>query len=422
MAGGMRAAVKWSAVQTVLRFVLGFASIKVTAVVIGPSGLALVAQLSNMVTLLKGVLASAITTSVVKETAREVAAGNAPPLDVWGTAARWLAGLTLVAGTLMVLASGYLSRWMFDRDDLTWVVPLMAIAVTSAALFDWVQSVLTGLKDYRLVAICQMVSAFVGAVIFIGLAYAFGLPGALAGTVLAMAASFGAVLWCTRIAGLRDVTQSLRRWQPALLRFMLGHYPMLLVHSAAVPLTALLVRSALIAELGVEQAGYWQAASRLTDMYTQVLLTALSMYVMPTLSGIGNSVKLRSAAYGIALKAAALTAAMAAGIYLNREWLVSIVFTKEFGPVRDLLGFMLLGDVCQIATWPLRAALVVQNRSVSYMAVAASAACCQIGLTHLLLPARGLIAAPMAYCATWLTVLGVLALIHRRTRAGASTE
>jgi PST family polysaccharide transporter len=157
-------------------------------------------------------------------------------------------------------------------------------------------------------------------------------------------------------------------------------------------------------------------------MYTQILLTALSMYVMPTLSGIGDSAKLRSAAYGIALKAAALTGVMAVGIYLGRDWIVAIVFTKEFGPVRDLLGFMLLGDVFQIATWPLRAALVAQNRSLSYMSVAAGAAGCQIALTYLLMAGHGLAAAPIAYCATWLAALGILALIHARRHSSASTE
>jgi hypothetical protein len=257
-----------------------------------------------------------------------------------------------------------------------------------------------------------MAAGLVGAVLFIGLSYGYGLVGALLGTALAIASSFLVALACAHVAGSREVAQSLRQWQPALLRPMIRHYPMLIVHSASVPLAALLVRAALIDGVGVEQAGLWQAASRLADLYTQVLLTALSMYVVPTLSGIRDAGRFRIAVFGMSLRVAVPVAVMGMAIYLGRAWIVEVVFSPAFGPVASLLGWMLLGDVFRLAAWPLRAALVVQNRAMSYMLVEGGAAVCQVGATHLLLAGYGLHAAPLAYCGTGLAVLCAVTLLH----------
>jgi polysaccharide transporter, PST family len=253
-------------------------------------------------------------------------------------------------------------------------------------------------------------------VIFIGLSYVFGLTGGLFGTVLAVASGLLVVLAIVRLSKAFEVSRCLTQWRPELLRPILAFYPMLLVHSAAEPLTLLLVRDALIDAAGTHQAGLWQATLRLSNMYTLVLVTTLSMYSLPTLSAIADPAKFRRVMIGMATKmgGAAVIAAMA--IYLCRDIVVRIVFTTEFLPVRNLLGWQLIGDVLMLAAWPLQSALMAQDRSRAYMAVEVAAAAMQISLTRLLLPGIGVSAAPAAYAATWAAGLVVLLLLHRQAR------
>jgi polysaccharide transporter, PST family len=241
--------------------------------------------------------------------------------------------------------------------------------------------------------------------------------GGLFGTILAVASGLIVILAIVRSAKAIQVSRCLAHWRPELLPSILAFYPMLLVHAAAEPLTLLLVRDALIGATGVDQAGLWQATLRLSNIYTLVLLTTLSMYSLPTLSAISDPGQFRKVMFGMAVKMGAATAAAALAIYLCRDLIVRVVFTTAFLPVRDLLGVQLLGDVLNLAGWPLHSALMAQNRSKTYMTLEVGVAVSQIALTHVLLPKIGVSAAPTAYATASGMALVALVLMHWRLRS-----
>src|SRR6185503_18524604 len=93
-------ALRWSTVQTVVRIALSFVSAKVSAIYLGPSGVALVAQIGNLVQVVQGAIGNGAQTAVVKLTA-EHQERREPVRDLWTTA------LTMVtcASLLYALAS-----------------------------------------------------------------------------------------------------------------------------------------------------------------------------------------------------------------------------------------------------------------------------------------------------------------------------
>jgi polysaccharide transporter, PST family len=417
MSSSLRSAFGWGSAQAAVRLVVGFVSIKVTAVFLGPAGIALVGQTGNFLTLLQGTLGNAIQTAVTKMTAEREAAGDLSHLPLWGTAMRLAIGLALAVGALVVLFHRPLSVWLFGQEDL-WPVVVLVGVILPFTMFTLVLSgILTGLKQFRLIAFTNMGTTVLGAAIFIGLSYTFGLMGGLFGTILAVASGLIVILAIVRSAKAIQVSRCLAHWRPELLPSILAFYPMLLVHAAAEPLTLLLVRDALIGATGVDQAGLWQATLRLSNIYTLVLLTTLSMYSLPTLSAISDPGQFRKVMFGMAVKMGAATAAAALAIYLCRDLIVRVVFTTAFLPVRDLLGVQLLGDVLNLAGWPLHSALMAQNRSKTYMTLEVGVAVSQIALTHVLLPKIGVSAAPTAYATASGMALVALVLMHWRLRS-----
>jgi len=416
VSSGLKSALVWSAAQTAIRLVLGFLSIKVTAVFLGAAGIALVGQAGNFISLLQGLLVNAIQTAVVKMTAERKDEHQEQSRQLWGTAIRLSTFLGVIVGVLVMLAHRPLSVWLFGREDLWPVVGLIGVILPIAMLYQVLNGVLTGLSQFRLIAFTNIGTAVLGAVVFIGLSYRFGLLGGLVGSTLSAGIGLIVVLAVARLSRAFQFTNLLPRWQSDLIPSIFAFYPMLLVHAATAPLTQLLVRDALIGSVGVNQAGLWQAGLRLSDMYTQVLLTALSMYSLPTLSGIKEPTRFRRELFGMVVKMGAITASLALAIFVCRDLILQVVFTTEFLPVRELMGFQLVGDVLNMAAWPMRSALMAQGRRKTYMSVEASAGIAQVGLTHLLLPALGLQAATTAHAGTWGMVLVVLLLLHRKGR------
>ena len=416
MSSSLRSAFGWGTAQAVVRMAVGFASIKVTAVFLGPAGIALVGQAGNFLTLIQGTLGNAIQTAVTKMTAEREGEGSLSHLPLWGTAMRLAIGLALVVGALVIVLHRPLSAWLFGREDLWPVVVVVGLILPFTMLNLALSGILTGQRSFRLVALTNMSTTVLGAAIFIALSYTFGLMGGLIGTVLAVGSGLLVILAIVRLAKAIPVTQCLALWRPALLPTIFAFYPMLLVHSAAEPLTLLLVRDALIGAAGADQAGLWQAALRLSNMYTMVLITTLSMYSLATLSAISEPVQFRRVMFGMAVKMGAATAAAAFAIFLCRDLIVHTVFTAQFLPVRDLLGAQLIGDVLNLAGWPLHSALMAQNRSKTYMTLEVGVAVSQIAVTHLLLPSTGVSAAPTAYAVASGVALFALVVLHWRLR------
>lgn len=416
MSSGLRSAFGWGSAQAATRMVVGFASIKVTAVFLGPVGVALVGQAANFLALMQGTLGNAIQTAVTKLTAEEEAATSSTHLPLWGTAMRLAIGLAVIAGALVIALHGPIATWLFGREDLWPVVALVGLILPFTMLNLVLSGVLTGLRSFRLVSFTNMITTILGAAVFIGLSYSFGLAGGLMGTILAVASGLFVILLITRSAKAIPVARCLAFWKPALLPAILSFYPMLLVHSAAEPLTLLLMRDAVIGSAGAEKAGLWQAALRLSNMYTMVLITTLSMYSLPTLSAIKDPKEFRSVMFGMAVKMGAITAAAALAIYLCRDLIVHLVFTAQFAPVRDLLGAQLIGDVLNLAGWPLHSALMAQNRSKTYMVLEVGIAVAQVALTYALAQGYGAAAAPLAYATASGLALLALVLLHWRVR------
>ncbi len=87
-------ALSWSGANSVLRIVLGFFSAKVSACYLGPSGMALVGEISNFLQVSNGSVANGAQTGVVNLTAERDRDGRAAPSavgngDVVGSGPEW---------------------------------------------------------------------------------------------------------------------------------------------------------------------------------------------------------------------------------------------------------------------------------------------------------------------------------------------
>jgi len=408
----LRTALFWSGIQSILRLGLSFISIKVTAVYLGAPGLAIIGQLSNFTTLIQGGIGNAIQTGVTKLTA-ESEGDNERQLRVWRTGFRMALLLGIFAAIVVMAAARPISVWLFDTHEYWPVIVLAGPCLVLGILSVIFMGILNGLKRIRELALVTIFTTLAGSVLFIPLAYRFGVWGGLIGTAIAVAGTFfvsWAVLNRTRALG----TQSLRgHWDVGVAREITRFYPMLLANSAVAPFALILVRNILTDGLGVGAAGYWQAAWRVSDMYTLVLTTALSFYLMPHLASTRNENSFARELFGITYKVILLTATAAVGIYVLRDLVIAVVFTHEFVPVSDLFAWQLVGDVLKMASWPFRMALVIKLRARWYIALEILAPLLHAGFTSILLPFFQVNAATLGYALAYL-ITDLLLLVALR--------
>jgi PST family polysaccharide transporter len=153
-------------------------------------------------------------------------------------------------------------------------------------------------------------------------------------------------------------------------------------------------------------------------MYTMIFIVTLSMYALPALSAARGDHVFRTVLARLVTVSLVVTTAAALLMYMLRDFVVRIVFTAEFAPVRDLWPWQLVGDVFFVASWPMRSALMARGRQMAYVAVEASSGLGLFVLTKLMLEQRGISAANDAHALVWAAIFVSLLWLNRRVLIG----
>ena len=409
----LRRALGWAGAQTGARIVLAFFSAKITAVYLGPAGIALVGQINSFVQMTAGAIGNGADTAVVNLTAgRKTTPGGLPVL--WGTALRLVLVLAGALALVVALSSAPLAAWLL-ADKKYWPVVIVAGLATILAVADRViLGALNGLKQVTLIAKAGIGSAVFEVCAFASLVYTFGLWGGLLG----MAAICAVKLTITCIVAIRSGLVTPRMLTGAFdsgtAREIAHFYPMLLVNAVVPGLAEILVRDSVMSGLGLEAAGYLQATWRLSNMYSGVMTTALGFYFMAHYASLPNDADRATMLRRTVLQLLAMTAVAASSIYVLREMIIRVVLTPKFLPMGDLLPLHLLGDVFKMMDYPLQMALVTQRRMSWYIAQAAGGPALFAILAHACLPILSAQAAPAAYAMSHFVVLLLLLFAQKR--------
>lgn len=408
----LRKALGWAGAQTVVRMALGLFSAKISAIYLGPAGTALIGQLNSFIQLTSGAIGNGADTAVVNLTAREREAGS-DLSKLWSTALRLTLALAAMLALMTGLAATPLASWLLT-DGMYWPVIVAAGLVSLLAVADKViLGALNGIKQVSLIARATIVSSVIEVCVFASLVYHFGLWGGLMG----VGAIHAVKLTITCIAALGSGRITLRSFlgvfDSGTAREIVRFYPMLLVAAVVPSLAEILVRDAVIGAQGLEQAGYLQAAWRLSNMYAGVMTTALGLYFMAHYADLPSEAERAAMLRHTVLQLLGLTVLASSAIYVLREVIIRLVLTPKFLPMGDLLPLHLLGDVFKMMGYPLQMALVTQQRAAWYIGLTVGGPTIFVTLTHAWLPVYVTQAAPAAYAASHLFAFLLLAVAQR---------
>jgi O-antigen/teichoic acid export membrane protein len=409
----MLSAFGWGSTIAAVRMACSFISIKITAVYLGPAGLALVAQYSNFVSLFQSMLGQSLVTGLIRLTS-EYGAGSPRRRRVYSTALWMALALTSMLCLVLLVLAPQLSTWLLSDKHHAWLIAATGIAIGAAMLNDLLHGAMGVSKELNLIGCIAIASALLSLVIFAPSSARWGISGGLwasfAITIASALLTVIVVVRKSRGVRLHDFVGSFNQTE---FRRILGFYPMLIVNGVLTPLVLILVRDTLTQELSLNEAGLWQATWRLSEVYQGAIVSSITLYFMPSLGErVNNPQALRKQIFKTLVIASASTAALALGIYLLRSQIVHIVFHDSFQRVSSLLPLQLLGDVLKMAGWILAMSLVAVMRTRSYIAITILASVAFTTLTKWLVPDMGIDGVLWAYVCTGAiqSVCGALAL------------
>ena len=357
------------AIRSLVQLTCSFISVKLTAVYLGPSGLALIAQFNNFMSLSHGTVITALETASTRLTA-EYGQDAERRRRLLGTVGRIGLGLGIPTAVIVSVSSPWLASWLLRDSGYAWVFVLGSVSLLAAILNAILLGALSARGDIVRVVLSNIIAIILGVSMFAPASIRWGVSGGLYASAGVYVMSIIVTLILIRrspLISLRDLVGPFDRVDA---RRIAGFYPMLIVHSVMGPLSVLLIRQHVASALSLDSAGLWQACWRLSETYLTIVMSLVTTQFMVRLGEAANSqTRLRAEVLKTLSLAIGATVTLALAIYVLREWIVRILFSANFLPVADLMGMQLVGDMFKITGVTMGFVLVATFRSRWYMGI-----------------------------------------------------
>jgi PST family polysaccharide transporter len=332
--------------------IAGFISVKIVAVIIGPSGVALVGQLNNFSAIIMAIATGGITTGVTKYIAE-----YKDDVDLirgyTGTAVKIVLFFSLLCGLFLVLGAQALSNFILLDSKYNFVFIVFGVTLIFYAANTLLLAVINGYKQFDLFVKTSIISSLIGLVLSLLLVIPFGVNGALLNTVTSQSLVFFIVLFLAKKANVGclkkeyiwnkfDKAKAIRFFRFAL---------MTLVTAFTVPVSQLIIRNYVINHYSLQAAGLWEGMNRLSNVYLMIITSSFSVYYLPRLSELKTGIEIKKeikTAYKVIVPC--MSVGLAA-IYFGRFLIIDILFSDDFKEMSSLFFWRLIGDFLKITSW-----------------------------------------------------------------------
>ncbi len=325
---------------------------KILAVYVGPAGYAIIGQFQNAVSIVVSLAGGVVATGVTKATAQHFD-DEAKQHAVWQTAIRFSLGASLIAGVSLLFVGDWLSLWLLHSTDMSSVFVWLALALPAMAANNLLLAIVNGKKEVGIYVIANIIGSLISMLLTGLLAYMFGLYGALVAFTINPAVT---LLSTAAMIGKRDWFKAKFLWgkmNRIALRELAGFGLMGLTSALTVPVTYMLIRNHLTTNLGLAAAGYWQASWKISEIYLMLITTTLTVYYLPRLAEIRSAEELKTEVFKVYRFVMPIVIVGAITIYALRDFIIQILFTSDFLPMRELFSWQLTGDVIKIGAFVL---------------------------------------------------------------------
>lgn len=379
-------------IKTATMFILN----KVLAIYVGPSGYAVIGQFQNFIQIVTNFSGGAINTAVIKYTA-EYYDNESRQRTIWRTAGSITLLFSIVIAFLILLLQRQLSIYIFQTDEFQSIFVWFAVFLLFFNFNALFLAILNGKKEILKLVIANIIGSLFSLAITGILAIKFQLYGALVALSIYQSTAFLVTLILCYKAEWFKFEYLFGKIDLVITKKFAGFALMALTSALCIPLSQIAIRTYMTGEFGIEYAGYWEAMVRLSGAYLMLVTTTLSVYYLPRLSELSAIEDIKKEVYlgyKIIFPVALLGAIL---VYLLRDWIVSLLFTDDFLPMRDLFLWQMIGDSLKIGSWILAYLMLSKAMTKLYIITEVIFASTLVGSTYIFTKMFGFEGVSIAY-------------------------
>ena len=391
-------------IKTVTLFILN----KILAIYVGPSGYAMIGQFQNFIQMITTFAGSAINTAVIKYTA-EYHEDEHKQISVWRAAGSLVLIFSFIFSIIILIFQKQLSLYIFQTVEYQSVFVWFAVFLVLFNLNTLFLAILNGKKEVLKLVVANIAGSILSLLVTGFLAVQYHLYGALIALSIYQSIAFFVTLFLCYKANWFNISYLFGKIEPHIAKKFAAFALMALVSAVCVPLSQMVIRSYLSQEFGLNYAGYWEAMIRLSAAYLMLVTTTLGVYYLPRLSELSEFNVIKAEVYTVYKFIFPLAVLGGLIVYILRDWIIAVLFTKTFLPMRDLFFWQMIGDSLKIGSWILAYLMLSKAMTKLFVTTEITFALTSIALTYICTHFFGFegvsIAHVINYCMYWI-VLG----------------
>ena len=390
-------------ISTVIKLVSAFVINKVIALYIGPSGLAIVGQLQSFTSIITTFSNGAISSGIVKYTAEYQDIEEKKKIFSSSIVISLIC--SLIISIFLFGFSDYLSELILKDIQYSSVFIIFGATIFLFALNMVLISILNGQKEIKKYVLVNIAGSIFSLVFTSILIMQLNLMGALYAMVLNQSVMFFVTLAFVIKSSWFKLEYFKQGLDKESLSKLSKYSLMAIVSALTVPVSHLIIREYIGENLGWDSAGYWQGIWYISTMYLMLVTTTLGVYYLPRLSEIQDNKELRKeifSGYKIIMPIVILASLI---IFLLKEYVILIAFSKDFMPMMELFAWQLIGDVIKIASWLLAYLMLAKAMTKVFIYTEVLFSALFVGLSILFVDKFGLVGITYAYALNYLLYL-----------------
>ena len=404
-----------------IKIIAGILISKFIAIFVGPEGMALIGNLRNFFSTVQSIAIAGLYKGVVKFISKFK--NDVHKLTDTLSTVFYLGFFTsIVLAFLCYYNAEYINDLIFLNNNYVYVIETLAIVLPFYALNMFVFSIMNGFSKYKILLIINIIGQILGLLVTLLLIWQDKIDGALIAVVITPALNL--LITIVGIAFRKNLMSYIKISEIRffVLRQLSPFMVMALVSSIALPIVYIIIRNYIVSEIGIKEAGYWTAVTRVSDYYLMFINSLMALYILPRFTEIDSHKEFRKEVFSFYKTILPLFAAILGIIYLSRSLLVNLLFTEEFRPIEDLFGYQILGDFMRVMSMVIAYKFLAKKMFAHFIIIEIFLVVIMYVSSIYLIDLFGLKGAVMGYCLSYFMHFGIVLLIFGSSLFGVLND
>lgn len=351
-------------VTMLVRLVCGVLYNMLLSRIVGPTGLAFLGNLRNLLQSIQVLGTLGMENGVIRYTAEDSEQSGRHLSTAWFLT---LASSLVIAIGCFLLAPFIAHQLLEGTSDEMMALRFLSAVLPLYTFIIFLYALLKGSQAYNVfigISIVVAITAFlVGAVLVWQLGYIGAIYALVATPLVQCLVAFFAV----RKGHLGNFSFIRLHFDRAAVPQLLKYSIMALFSAVLVPVSLIYVRSLVISQEGQAEAGLYEGMLRISGYYSMFVLSLMGLYILPEFSKSDKPSNLRRVLKQFFKSILPIFFIGLLALYLLRDVVVSILFGDRFDGVQDLFAWQLAGDVFKTVSSALALWFIARNNLQRYL-------------------------------------------------------